>query len=241
MHPPSPIIEFDNVSKSFGAKTALANLTLSIEPQQFVVLLGSNGAGKTTLLRLIATLARPTRGSIQVAGLDTVQHGEQVRQQIGFASHETLLYEDMSVEKNLQFHARMHGLDDPADRIEHLLDIMDLTTQRLTPTRTLSRGMQQRLSIARAMLHNPQVLLLDEPLATLDTPTIETLSTLLHTLNDQGHTILLTTNNSEHILLMGTRAIALSKGRITHDELRDPNLTMNEGVYEIYAAFSGTF
>ena len=211
------MIEVDALVKSFGPHTALGGVHLQVEAGETVVLVGPNGAGKTTLLRILATLVRPTSGNVRIAGLDPAQDGAAIRRQIGFLSHRTLLYEDLTADQNLAFYARLYGMDNAPARIDALLVRVDLSARRHDLVHTFSRGMQQRLAVARAILHRPQLLLLDEPFAGLDPLAAETLTTLLTELAEEGCTLLLTTHNLEHQLTLGRRVIVLLKGKVAHD------------------------
>lgn len=210
-------VEIRDLFKSFGPHTALAGVTLSIGTGEFVTLVGPNGAGKTTLLRILATLLRPTSGTLRIAGLDPARDGAEVRRRIGFLSHRTLLYDDLTAEQNLRFYARMYGLPDASARIDELLEQVGLADRRHDLVRTFSRGMQQRLAVARAVLHRPSILLLDEPYTGLDPQATDALSALLGELAGEGCTILLTTHDLERGLSVGHRVIVLSRGRVVYD------------------------
>lgn len=210
-------VEVENLSKSFGPHTALAGVTLSIGVGEFVTLVGPNGAGKTTLLRILATLLRPTSGTLRIAGLDPARDGSEIRRRIGFLSHRTLLYDDLTAEQNLRFYARLYGLPDASARIDELLGRVGLADRRHDRVRTFSRGMQQRLAVARAVLHRPSILLLDEPYTGLDPQAAEALSALLRELAGEGCTILLTTHDLERGLAAGDRVVVLSRGRVVYD------------------------
>ena len=215
------MIEVSNLSKSFGSRVALAGVDLSIGAGEFVTLMGPNGAGKTTFLRILATLARPTSGTVRIAGLDPARDGIKVRQRIGFLSHRTLLYEDLTAGQNLRFYARMYGLDDGPACVQDLLQRVGLATRRHDLVRTFSRGMQQRLALARAVLHRPQVLLLDEPYTGLDPLAAQALTGLLIELTGEGCTILLTTHDLGRGLEVGRRVVVLARGRLVYDERRE--------------------
>ena len=213
-------IEVRNLVKSFGPRVALAGIDLEVPTGQFVTLVGPNGAGKTTLLRILATLARPTSGTVRVAGMDLARAGGTVRRQIGFLSHRTLLYEELTAEQNLRFYARLYNLDEPR-RVEELLERVGLAQRRHDLVRTFSRGMQQRLAVARAVLHRPQLLLLDEPYTGLDSQAAGALTGLLGELAEEECTILLTTHNLERGLAVGRRMLVLVRGRLVYDERRE--------------------
>ena len=214
------MIDVRELIKSFGNRVALARVSLSVEAGERVTLVGPNGAGKTTLLRVLATLTRPTAGSVRIAGLDTAKVGEKVRRCIGFLSHRTLLYGDLTVEQNLRFYAQMYDLEDAPTRIAELVERMGLKAWRSELVRTLSRGMQQRLAIARAILHNPPILLLDEPDTGLDQHAADMLNDLLKAVDISQRTVLMTTHNLERGLSLGNRVVILAKGKIVYDTPR---------------------
>lgn len=215
------MIEACELCKSFGHRVALTGVNLSAEAGERVTLVGPNGAGKTTLLRILATLARPTSGQVRVAGLDASKAGEDARRRIGFLSHRTLLYGDLTAEQNLRFYARMYDLDDASVRIAELLECVGLAGRQRDLVHTFSRGMQQRLSVARAVLHRPQVLLLDEPYTGLDPNAAQVLTDLLADLAGEGCTVLMTTHNLERGLAAGDRVAVLAQGRIVYDEQKE--------------------
>jgi len=212
------MIEVRELAKSFGPRAALAGVSFSVAAGESVAMVGPNGAGKTTLLRILATLTRPTSGAVYVAGLNLARSGGQARRHIGFLSHHTLLYEDLTAEQNLRFYARMYDLADGQARVGELLERVGLAERRHDLVRTFSRGMQQRLAVARAVLHCPQVLLLDEPYTGLDPDAAQVLTALLAELMERGCAVLMATHNLERGLASGGRMIVLVRGRIVHDE-----------------------
>jgi len=213
------MLEISDLAKSFGPRVALAGVNLIVEEGEFVILLGPNGAGKTTLLRTVATLTRPTSGMVRIAGSDPLKVGLTVRQQIGYLSHRTLLYNDLSAEQNLLFYARMYGLADPDARIAELLERVDLADRRDDLVRNYSRGMQQRLAVVRTMLHRPRLLLLDEPYTGLDPLAADRLTELLTELSEEGCTLLLATHHMGDLAAVNKRAVILSRGRVIHDDV----------------------
>jgi heme exporter protein A len=230
------MIEVHNLVKRYGPRAALRGVDLRVEAGEFVTLVGPNGAGKTTLLRILATLIRPTSGSVRIAGLDPQRAGEQVRRQIGFLSHHTLLYDDLTAEQNLRFYAQMYDLDDGSLHTAELLERVGLAGRRHDPVRTFSRGMQQRLAVARAVLHRPQVLLLDEPFTGLDPGATSMLTELLTELAGEARTILLTTHDLDRGLALGQRLIVLAQGHLAYDEGRE---TIDPGAFpEAYRALT---
>lgn len=210
------MIEVRDLVKSFGGKMALGGVDLDVAEGEFLTLVGPNGAGKTTLIRILATLTRSTSGSVRVAGCDLTKQGNEVRQRIGLASHQTLLYGDLSAEENLRFYGRMYEVPDLEDGITALLQRVDLDHRRHDLVRTFSRGMQQRLSLARALLHDPAILLLDEPYTGLDQRAAEVLKEVLVSLGGRSRTVLMTTHNLERGLELCDRAAILFNGRIVH-------------------------
>ena len=210
------MIEIHNLTKRFGQRTALDAITVSIEPGAFVLLVGPNGAGKTTLLRVLANLTRPTSGAITIAGLDAAQDAGGLRRRIGFLSHRTLLYEHLTARQNLRFYARLYGLREPERRIDDLLARVELEDRPHDLVRTFSRGMKQRLAIARAVLHEPSVLLLDEPYTGLDPFAAASFNALLESLTAQRCTVLMTTHQLAEGVV-GKRALILYRGRLLDD------------------------
>jgi heme exporter protein A len=199
----------------------LRGVDLTINESDFVTLLGANGAGKTTLLHLIASLSKPTAGDIFINGYRLTGAANQLRRFIGLVSHKTLLYDDLTAEQNLRFYARLYDVSNAKNRIETVLNQVGLWGRQHDPVRTYSRGMQQRLAIARAILPNPPILLLDEPDTGLDQHAADMLSHLLSAVGVSQRTILMTTHNLERGLSMGRRVTILAKGKIVYDAPRE--------------------
>lgn len=200
--------------KSFGGRVVLHQVHLDAAPGERLVIVGPNGAGKTTLLRILATLSRPTSGSAQVAGFDVVGAPDEVRRRIGFLSHQPLLYEYLSAEENLRFYGQMYDVPDLNERSKYLLQQVGLYQRRTELVRTFSRGLRQRLAIARALLGNPSVLLLDEPYTGLDQQAEEALDALLCA--EDSRTVLLTTHSLEQGLRLGTSIVMLIQGHVVY-------------------------
>ncbi|RME35047.1 MAG: heme ABC exporter ATP-binding protein CcmA, partial [Thermoflexia bacterium] len=215
------MIEVRSLTRTFGPHVALAGVDLTVEAGEYVTLVGPNGAGKTTLLRILATLIRPTSGTVRIAGMDVACAGPEIRRYIGFLSHRTLLYEDLTAEQNLRFYARLYGIPDASARMDELLQRVGLADRRHDLVRTFSRGMQQRLAVARALIHCPSILLLDEPYTGLDPDAAGALRSLLDELSAEGHTILLTTHDLERVSPR-SRALILHQGRVVYDSAGAP-------------------
>ena len=173
------MIELRKLTKSFGSKYALRGVNLCVMPGESLVIFGPNGAGKSTLIRILSSLSRPTSGTVLIGGLDLATHADGIRRHLGVVSHAPLLYDSLTAEENLRFFAGLYGMSAPEPRIAAMLAQVGLTTRRSDLVRTFSRGMVQRLAIARALLHDPQVLLLDEPDTGLDPQAAEMLHDLL--------------------------------------------------------------
>ena len=213
------MIDIIDLSKQFGPNQALTDVSLHIDAGERVVVAGPNGAGKTTMLRIVGGLVRATSGCVQVGRMDLAKASPIIRRKIGYLSHRSLLYNDLTAEQNLSFYARLYGLPDAQSRIRELLDRIDLTTRRSDLVRTFSRGMKQRLAIARAILHRPAILLLDEPYTGLDPIAADTLDALLIDLSAVGCTQLMTTHRLKAPVLSQAkqRVLVLKRGRIIYD------------------------
>jgi heme exporter protein A len=170
-------LECTGLVRRYGERDALAGVDLTLGEGSTLVVFGPNGAGKTTLLRVLATLLRPHAGTVRVLGSPVPEEDWAVRGRVGFVAHEPLLYRELTARENLRFHARLHGVE--AARVDELLELVALPRRADEPLRTLSRGMVQRVAVARAVLHEPELLLLDEPYANLDPAAIELLTPLI--------------------------------------------------------------
>lgn len=204
------------LTKQFGPFRALRGIDLEIKPGEFATIVGPNGAGKTTLLRILATLSRPTDGHVSIAGHALPKGADAARRQIGLLSHQPLLYGDLTAEENLRFFGRMYDVANLEARIVEQLDRVDLLDRKDDRARTFSRGMQQRLAIARALLHDPSVVLLDEPFTGLDPHASDRLEELLHTLNNGQRTVVMTIHDLERGWAMCNRALVLARGKIVY-------------------------
>jgi heme exporter protein A len=232
------MIKIRKLVKAFGHRVVLRGVDLTINEGDFVTLIGANGAGKTTLLRIIATLSKPTAGEIAINGYRLSEAAGELRRFIGLVSHKTLLYENLTAAQNLRFYARLYDVPGASTRIDMVLSQVGLAARQHEPVRTYSRGMQQRLAIARAILHNPPILLLDEPDTGLDQHAADMLNDLLRTVDISRRTVLLTTHNLERGLTLGNRVVILAKGQIVYDAPRqDVTLTqLREQYYKLVMA-----
>ena len=229
-------VELSRVSKSYGRVAALRPLDLRIEAGRACVLMGSNGAGKSTLLGILATLLRPTAGEVRYGALGAAD-GEQVRARIGMCAHSTLCYGDLSGRENLELFGKLYRVRDPKARAAELLERVGLAAAADRAARTYSRGMAQRLSIARALVHKPRLLLLDEPFSGLDRESAVDVARLLH---DQAHDALmvLATHDFDAAAGLGRHAVVLRGGRLRAELRADDPLdgAALRGLYEGSAA-----
>jgi heme ABC exporter ATP-binding subunit CcmA len=208
------MIRVKKLVKRFGPLTVLKELDFEVEKGEFVALLGPNGAGKTTLLRILASLSRPTSGLVQITSYRLPQDAPAVRSLLGVVSHQPLLYGDLTAEENLVFYSRLYNVD--KSRIAEVLELVGLIKRADDLVRTFSRGMQQRLAIARAILHRPPLLLLDEPHTGLDQGAGEILDHLLVDVAKQGTTVVMTSHDLVRSSGLASRLDILSKGVISN-------------------------
>ena len=217
----TPVIEVNRLVKRFGPKVVLRGLDFQVAQGEFVALLGPNGAGKTTFLRILASLSGASMGRVRVAGHDLPHQAADVRRRLGVVSHMPLLYGDLTAEENLHFYARMYGIARAEARILEVLDLVGLANRRRDLVRTFSRGMQQRLAIGRAVLHDPEVLLLDEPHTGLDQDACEMLDTVLMQVAARGRTLVMTSHDLSRVEDLATRFDVLTRGAIRASISRD--------------------
>jgi heme exporter protein A len=208
----APVIELDGLTRHFGERTVLRGITLSVGAGQTLAVLGRNGAGKSTLLRILATLLRPHEGEARLFGESLPRQGWKVRGRLGLLGHEPLLYRDLTGRENLTYHARLHGV--APERIETVLAAVGMRERAEDPVRSLSRGMVQRLTVARAVLHSPQLLLLDEPRSNLDPAATELVEPLIG--RSAGVTRVLTSHDPQAALAEADIVLALAGGRAAY-------------------------
>jgi heme exporter protein A len=207
----------ENISKKIGSKTILHDINLNIAKGEFVTVFGPNGAGKTTLLKILSMLMKPSKGSLFINGSNTKEESTKTRSQIGVISHQTFLYDNLTAYENLEFYGRMYGVKNLKERIFDILNEVGLEFSLNDPVRTFSRGMQQRLAIARATIHQPEILFLDEPYTGLDQQAIEILNSVLHKFNIKDRTVFMITHNFEQGLDLSDKVLIISKGRIVYE------------------------
>jgi heme exporter protein A len=206
------MITVHKLVKRFGMKTVLRGLDFEVQPGEFVAILGPNGAGKTTFLRILASLSRPSMGEVSVAGYRLPDQAAAVRARLGVVSHLPLLYGDLTAEENLRFFGRMYGVSSIESRITEVLELVGLAARRRDLVRTFSRGMQQRLAIGRAVLHNPDVMLFDEPYTGLDQDASAMLDDVLRSVAAKGRTVVMTSHDLMRAEELATRFDVLSRG-----------------------------
>jgi heme exporter protein A len=208
------MIEVKGLVKTFGPKPVLRGVDFAVAQGEFVALLGPNGAGKTTFLRILATLSRPRAGAVRIAGSMLPGQAAAVRRRLGFVSHQPLLYGDLTAEENLHFFGRMYALENRAERVREVLELVGLYPRRRDLVREFSRGMQQRLAIGRAVMHRPDVLLFDEPHTGLDQDARNMLDTVLREITSGGRTVVMTTHDLDRAAELADRVDILSRGKI---------------------------
>jgi heme exporter protein A len=222
------MITVKKLVKRFGLKTVLRGVDFDVQPGEFVALLGPNGAGKTTFLRILASLSRPSLGDVKIAGYKLPHEAAQVRARLGVVSHLPLLYGDLTAEENLRFYARMYNIPNTELRVTEVLEMVGLEARRRDLVRTFSRGMQQRLAIGRAVLHDPDVVLFDEPYTGLDQDASAMLDEVLKTVAAKGRTVVMTSHDLARAEDLATRFDILSRGVISasasRKELKKTNL-----------------
>ena len=222
------MITVKKLVKRFGLKNVLRGVDFEVQPGEFVALLGPNGAGKTTFLRILASLSRPSLGDVNIAGYKLPHEAAQVRARLGVVSHLPLLYGDLTAEENLRFYARMYNISNYELRVTEVLEMVGLEGRRRDLVRTFSRGMQQRLAIGRAVLHDPDVVLFDEPYTGLDQDASAMLDDVLKTVAAKGRTVVMTSHDLARAEDLATRFDILSRGLISasasRKELKKTNL-----------------
>ena len=206
-----------NLTKSFGRFTALRSLSIEIPRGESLTIVGRNGAGKTTFLKIVSSIIRSYTGDVEISGKNLKNSDDDTRRKIGFVSHESLLYKDLTVRDNLAFYARMYGVARADERIVEMIRRVDLEAKRDVVVRALSRGMKQRVSLARAFIHEPSILLLDEPFTGLDEKASEILDDFLAEFKRSGGTAVMVTHDIDRGWKHADRVVVFEKGRIAHE------------------------
>ena len=215
-----PAIKTKKLSKVFGNRRAVDNVSIEVPQGAFLSIFGPNGAGKTTLLRVLSTLSRATSGSATLMGVDLKEDPDKARDHIGLISHNSMLYPDLTAEQNLMIYARLYGVVDPEARVLELLEAVFQLHRRLDVVRTFSRGMTQRLSIARALIHDPDVVFLDEPYSGLDPHAVEIFDDLIDQ-QREGRTFVMVSHDLQKGFAMCTHALVLAKGKVVAFDEKD--------------------
>ena len=206
-------VEVHNLSKAFGTRKALDGVSFELPEGAFLSIFGPNGAGKTTLLRVLSTLARPTAGSASICGIDLKEDSDEVRGLVGMISHAPMLYPDLTAEENLVLYGKLYGVADPQARASEFLEAVGLSHRRLDQVRTFSRGMTQRVSIARALVHDPRIVFLDEPYSGLDPHAVDIFDELIASVRGD-RTFIMVSHDLAKGFSMCTHALVLAHGRV---------------------------
>jgi heme ABC exporter ATP-binding subunit CcmA len=226
-------LDVASVSKYFGDFPALRNVSFQVECGSVVALLGRNGAGKTTLLRILAGLSKPSEGSVKVHGSDAREPA--TRRRIGVLGHSISVYDELTAHENLAMFAKLYGLDDAGTRADAMLDRVGLGRVRDGLAREFSRGMRQRLAIGRAFLHDPELLLLDEPFTSLDDKAIAVLQAMLQEARDRGRTVVMSTHQIREAMELSTHVTFIQRGKVAYDgERRSEMLQDAAWLYRTY-------
>jgi len=225
-------IKADRLKKSYGNFEALRGIDLHVKRGEFFTLFGPNGAGKTTLIKLLATLTDPTSGNLSICGFDAKKEVNNIRSVIGVISHDPYLYDNLSALENIKFFGTLYGLDDIENRARSVIKQVGLEKRMNDIVRTFSRGMKQRLSVARAIVHDPKILLLDEPYTGLDQHGAQIFGEMLSDLKSHRRTILMTTHSIDEGLDLSDRIGILTKGKIVLDCLK--NEIQRSGFKDLY-------
>lgn len=229
------MVRLQGVTKRFAHVWALRGIDLELRRGRCLGIFGANGAGKTTLLNILSTLTRPSSGQVTIAGYDAVREADKIRPRLGMLGHRTYLYGDLTASENLQFYGRLFGVPNHHLRVQELLHSVGLDPGSRQRVRTFSRGMQQRLAIARVLLHEPELLLLDEPYTGLDQHAVERLQSLLDGLQADERTIILSTHDLARGLSVCDEILIQSRGKIVYHHEMASNLDITE-FEQLYAA-----
>ncbi len=214
-------VQIRGVNKSFGRTPVLRSIDLDVPQGTVLSLLGPNGSGKTTLIRVLSTLTKPDAGEVRIGGASIGRQSARLRRLIGVVGHDPLLYDDLTARENLRFVCRMFDLDRVDERVHSVADRMGMAPDLDRKIGAMSHGMKKRFSIARALLHDPLVLLLDEPETGLDQEALSLLDSVIVSRSESGRTVIMTTHNLERAVALGDRMAILASGRVAYDETID--------------------
>lgn len=217
-------IEASHLTKAFGSRKAVDDITFALPQGAFLSIFGPNGAGKTTLLNMLSTLSRPTSGTVVIAGADAKERPDETRERIGCISHLPMLYPDLTAQENLLFYAQLYGVPNPRARVDELLDAVELSHRKLDVVRSFSRGMTQRIAIARALIHDPKIVLLDEPYSGLDPHGMRVFDEIIGRIRE-GRTFIMVSHDLKRGIDACTHVLVMSRGRMAcflERELVDP-------------------
>jgi len=225
-------LEVKDISKVFGRRKVLSGINFFLKKGEFVTVFGPNGVGKTTLIKILSTILNPSKGDFYLEGTSAKRDPVFIRQNIGVLSHNPYLYPDLTAYENLRFFSHLFGVEKVDERIDELLDLVGLSERRFDMVRTFSRGMQQRIAIARALLHEPALVFLDEPHSGLDPLAVEVLDQTINKLRESGTTFIMTTHSLEKGLVLADRALILSsKGVVFNEPTKDVKVSDFKEVY----------
>ena len=211
-------INIENLVKNYGYSRVIDNLQLTVKGGEFFTIYGPNGAGKTTLLKILSTLTKPNAGKVSVGDYDITKEVYEIRRIIGFVSHNDFLYENLTAYENLEFFSSLYDVQNREKRIKELLEQMDLIKRSDDLVRNFSRGMKKRLTIARSIVHNPGIVLFDEPFSGLDQKAIATFLSIVKDLKSEHRTVIITTHNIGYVLPLSNRIGIMNRGKIMHIE-----------------------
>jgi heme exporter protein A len=230
-------IKISGLRKAFGRTPVLRSVDLEVPWGQVLTLLGPNGSGKTTLIKILATLTKPDAGEVMIGGMSLAKQSQSIRRIIGVVTHDPLLYDDLTGRENLRFFARMFGIQGIDERIEVVTELMGMTPRFDQRIGTLSHGMKKRFSIARALLHNPAILLMDEPESGLDQEALGLLDAVVTDKTNPLRTVLMTTHSLDRAIALGQRMAILANGRVAYQESLEFGGT--EALKEAYMRHTG--
>lgn len=226
-------IHIENLSKSFGFNKVLDGINLQFEKGDIVALFGPNGAGKTTLIRILSTIIKGDEGSISISGFDIKNEVQNIRNELGLLSHENFLYQNLTVSENLIFFAKLYKIKNHEESISKKLNSIGIYSKRNELVRNLSSGMKQRVSVVRTLIHDPNIVLLDEPFVGLDIEGCEYLLQILSDLKKENKTIIVTTHDLKLGLHECNKVIVISNGKIRLNEsIENIDVSCFEGTYK---------